>query len=72
MNRHIASHSRATTLSNLNLIKDALELPVIIAACWLVSRQIEYVLLLAAGICVVTLAAFPIRQRDAETGQKRN
>jgi len=64
MNRLIHSRSRATTLSNLNLLQSIFEIPLMAAAGLLAFKQIEYTFLLALVLCLIVLLFFPIRERD--------
>jgi len=64
MNRHINSRSRATTLSNLNVLKAVLDIPILFLAGWLANIDVEYVFVVAIGLCVTTLLFFSIRNRD--------
>ncbi|MBF8280461.1 MAG: Major facilitator superfamily [Candidatus Magasanikbacteria bacterium] len=64
INRLIHSRSRATTLSNLNLLQSIFEIPLMAAAGLLVRWRLEYTFLLAAALCLAVLLFFPIRVRD--------
>lgn len=66
VNRRIVSHSRATTLSNLNVIKSILDIPVYLLAGWLAVKGYDYVLELALTLCLVALVFFPLRERELE------
>lgn len=64
VNQRIQSGSRATTLSNLNMIKAFLDIPLLLLAGWLSTFSLIYPLFLAAGLCTFTLFALPIRPRE--------
>ena len=64
MNRRIHSRSRATTLSNLNVFKAVLDIPILFLSGWLAKINLEYIFLVAIGLCVVTLVFFSIRKSD--------
>jgi len=64
MNSRINSRSRATTLSNLNVFKAMLDIPILFFAGWLAKINLEYVFWVAIGLCVITLLFFSIRKRD--------
>ena len=64
MNSRINSRSRATTLSNLNVFKAILDIPILFIAGWIAKINLEYVFLVAIGLCVMTLLFFSIRKRD--------
>jgi len=64
MNYRINSRSRATTLSNLNVFKAILDIPILFFAGWLAKINLEFVFLVAIGLCVITLLFFSIRKRD--------
>lgn len=64
VNQRIQSKSRATTLSNLHVIKAFLDIPMLLLAGLLSTFSLLYPLLLAAGLCTFTLFALPIRSRE--------
>ena len=64
MNRLINSRSRATTLSNLNVFRAVLGIPIVFLSGWGANINIEYIFLIAIGLCLSVLFLFPIRQRD--------
>ncbi|MBI4714163.1 MFS transporter [Candidatus Uhrbacteria bacterium] len=64
MNSRINSRSRATTLSNLNIFKAILDIPILFFAGWLAKINLEFVFLVSIGLCVITLVFFSIRKRD--------
>lgn len=64
VNTYIRSRSRATTLSNLNIFKAVFDIPILFLCGYLTRLHIEYIFLLAIGLCVCALFFFPIRQRD--------
>lgn len=66
INRRMPSHSRATTLSQLSVIKAFIDIPVLLLSGYLASKSLDYVFIVAIAICVFVLAAFPIRKRDLD------
>ncbi len=64
VNKRLKSHSRATTLSNLNVLKSFLDIPLLWIAGFLSNQSLTYPLLLAAAMCSVALLFFPIRARE--------
>lgn len=64
INNRIHSHSRATTLSNLNVLKGFLDIPVLFLAGWLSGVSLSYPILLAIGLCLIVLVVLPIRKRE--------
>lgn len=66
VNQRIASRSRATTLSNMNVIKGLLDIPVLLLAGWLSSQSLEYTLMLAIALSVLVLIALPIRKSELQ------
>ena len=66
MNKRIESRSRATTLSNLNVIKGVLDVPILLISGYLVSIDLVYGFWAAIVLCLIVLIGFPIRQRDLE------
>lgn len=67
VNARIHSASRATTLSNLNVIKGVLDIPVLLLAGLLAKGSVESPLYLAIGLCLIVLLVFPIRRRELLT-----
>lgn len=66
VNKRIESKSRATTLSNLNLVKGFLDIPFLLLAGWLSTTSLTSPLILAICLCVSALLIFPIRSRELE------
>jgi MFS family permease len=64
MNSRINSRSRATTLSNLNVFKAILDIPILFFAGWIAKINLEFVFLVSIGLCVIALIFFSIRKRD--------
>ena len=64
INAHIRSRSRATTLSYLNVLKSAFEIPVMIAGGLLAAQDARLAFALAAGLCLSVLVFFRIREED--------
>jgi len=64
MNHRIESGARATTLSVLNMIKGILDIPILLLAGWLAGQSLVYSLWLALALAIITILAFPMRQRD--------
>lgn len=61
MNKRIESRSRATTLSNLYVVKALLDIPILLLSGWLVLQDIRYVLVLAMGLCLAAFIVFPLK-----------
>lgn len=65
MNRLINSRSRATTLSNLNVFKAMLDIPVLLLSGWLAKEHLSYVFVIPIILGVITLLFFsPIIQES--------
>ncbi len=64
MNQHIASRSRATTLSHLNLLKSLGDIPVMLAAGWLTAFDARYAFFLGVILCIGILVFFRIKPQD--------
>ncbi len=64
INQRIESRSRATTLSNLNMIKSVLDIPIFIVVAQLTLYGYDTVLMLAASLCVITLVLLPLREHE--------
>lgn len=64
MNRRIQSHSRATTLSNLYVLKAIIDIPLLFISGSLALRDQRYVLALCLALCLVVLIVLPIRKKD--------
>jgi MFS family permease len=60
MNQRIASRSRATTLSNLYVIKGMLDIPLLFLSGWLALHDLRGVIALALGVCLFVLFALPV------------
>ncbi|HBK33742.1 TPA: hypothetical protein DEP34_03460 [Candidatus Uhrbacteria bacterium] len=67
VNKRIQSKSRATTLSNLNVIKGVLDIPFLFLAGWLSTFSLLYPLVLSVCLCFIALIFFPIRSRELES-----
>jgi len=52
MNRHIRSRSRATTLSNLNVFRSAIDIPLMLAGGALAVIDLRWTFLLCAAVCL--------------------
>jgi len=65
INRHVLHRSRATTLSNLNVIKSVLDIPVLLLAGWLTTQDLQWPLFLGVSLCVLAILVFPVRQKDS-------
>lgn len=64
MNKRIASESRATTLSNLNVIKGILDIPILLICSVVAATDPKSPIAVAMVITVVALVFFPIRKAD--------
>lgn len=60
VNQRIASRSRATTLSNLHVIKGMLDIPLLFLSGWLALHDLRSVIALALGVCLFVLFALPV------------
>ena len=67
MNQRIQSRSRATTLSNLYVLKALLDIPLLLLSGYLALRDPRLVYGLCIVLCLVVLFFFPIRQKDLES-----
>lgn len=63
MNSRIESRSRATTLSNLYVLKAVLDIPILLVSGWLALQDLRYVVVLALGLCLTAFVALPVNQR---------
>lgn len=63
VNRHVHSKSRATTLSNLNMLKSVVDIPLIFLAAVVSMLDLRYPLVLGLLLCLIALLAFPIREQ---------
>lgn len=61
----IDSHTRSTTLSNLNVIKAFLDIPVLLLSGWLAKNDIRNVFWLALALCLLVLVVVPARKMAA-------
>ena len=66
VNNRIHSRSRATTLSNLNMMKGILDIPILLLAGWLSNGSLNHPLLLAVALCIIAVIVFPIRSRELQ------
>jgi MFS family permease len=64
LNVHIDSENRATTLSNLNIIKGIVDIPLMITGGLLAAGQMDNVIILAAAVSFVAVIFFPVRTSD--------
>jgi len=64
INKRIKSFNRATTLSNLNVIKSFFDIPVLLITGRLALIDIRYVFVMGMILCLITLISFPIRKSD--------
>lgn len=64
INRRIDSRSRATTLSNLNVIKGLLDIPILLFAGYMATFGIRYVFIVPVILTLIAFFFFPIRKRD--------
>lgn len=60
VNEQLSSHSRATTLSNLNVLKSVVDIPVMLLAGWLAAQSLSWPLGLGAILCLLALYVFPL------------
>lgn len=66
IHRRIRSRSRATTLSNLNVFRSAIDIPAMWAGGILAARDPRLAFALAAAMCVSVLVFFRVNGHDAE------
>jgi hypothetical protein len=64
INRRVSSRARATTFSQLNMLKGILDIPILLFVGWAVTINLEYVLLVTVGLCLLGLVFFSVRERD--------
>ncbi len=64
VNKHIHSGSRATTLSNLSMLKGILDIPILFLTGWLAAKDPRFVFCIGASLCLVVLVFFPVRHQD--------
>ncbi len=64
MNTRIRAKSRATTLSNLNVLKSFLDIPMLLLSGWMAAKDPRFVFVIAGALCVIALIVFPVRTRD--------
>lgn len=62
VNAHVQSKSRATTLSNLNMLKSVVDIPLTFLAAVVSMMDLRYPLAFGFVLCVVALIAFPVRE----------
>ncbi|MFH1767428.1 MAG: MFS transporter [Patescibacteria group bacterium] len=63
-NCRLKSWNRATALSNLNVLKGILDIPILIFAGYLAVRGAQWVVVFAAFLCLLALVIFPIKRKD--------
>lgn len=64
VNQRVRSHSRATTLSNLNVIKSLLDIPLLLLTGWLAAMDPRFVFVVGALLCLMVMAFFTIQEKD--------
>ena len=64
LNTRIDSQSRATTLSNLNMLKAVLDIPILLLTAFVTSYDLRYAFAVCAALHLLALVAFPVRARD--------
>lgn len=64
MNRRIKSHQRATTLSNLYVLKAFIDIPVFLLVGWLALKDLQYPFWVALALVAIVAVLFPIRESD--------
>ncbi|MCX6714334.1 MAG: MFS transporter [Candidatus Uhrbacteria bacterium] len=62
VNQHVQSKSRATTLSNLNMLKSVVDIPFTFLAAIVSMWDLRYPLAFGLVLCLIALIAFPIRE----------
>lgn len=62
VNQHVQSKSRATTLSNLNMLKSVVDIPLTFLAAVVSMWDLRYPLAFGLVLCLIALIAFPIRK----------
>ncbi|OGL76546.1 hypothetical protein A3E97_02775 [Candidatus Uhrbacteria bacterium RIFCSPHIGHO2_12_FULL_47_12] len=63
VNQHVDSKSRATTLSNLNMLKSIVDIPLIFLAAIVSTMDLRYPLVIGFVLCLLALIVFPIREQ---------
>lgn len=66
VNKRIHSRSRATTLSQMNLIKGMIDIPLLVLAGILSQFSLIYPLIIACVLCVIAVTLLPIRTHELE------
>jgi len=66
MNKRLTSRSRATTLSNLNVFKAVMDIPILFLSGWLASLNYNYVFALAIILFLIAMIFFPIKKQDLQ------
>jgi MFS family permease len=67
MNQRIKSRSRATTLSNLYVLKAVLDIPLLFLAGFLALKDPRFVYIVCILLCCGVLLFVPVRERDVLT-----
>lgn len=62
INQASSSYNRATTISLANFLKSVLDIPLLLLSAYLVSLGYTYLFGLVAGVAIVALAFFPLRE----------
>lgn len=63
VNGHVQSKSRATTLSNLNMLKSVVDIPLTFFAAALSMMDLRYPLAFGFVLCLIALLVFPVREQ---------
>jgi|GEM_PF-698094 len=64
INHHVHSESRVTTLSNLNMIKGVVDIPIIFLGGYVATINIRFPLVIGIITCLIALFIVPIRKSD--------
>jgi len=59
VNEQLSSHSRATTLSNLNVLKSFVDIPIMLLGGWLAAQNLHWPLFLGVILCFIAVWVFP-------------
>jgi hypothetical protein len=63
VNGYVQSKSRATTLSNLNMFRSVVDIPLIFLAAIISMMDLRYPLVFGFVLCLVALLVFPVREQ---------
>ncbi|MBI2473274.1 MFS transporter [Candidatus Uhrbacteria bacterium] len=64
VNARVQSRSRATTLSNLNVLKSLMDIPVLLFTGYLAMQDLHYPLIMSFFLCLSAIIFFPVRENQ--------